>query len=543
MRGGDRLLRHESIATGVQPRVQRGGTGEGDDVERGARSRKRERFFSLAAVALIGLSATACTVASLSPSPVVIGSAQVSPATSPSNPAETATPSGNATGTPGLTTSTDTPAPTDTPQQEPSNSPAPPLPTGPLPSVGPAPTGTWTGLDWIAIPGGHAPAVPPANADSVGPNATLGGWSKGYVEFVWDPSKRTLTPWVSAEGLRWQVGARLDTSTWTAEFAQYDARNPGTDVDPLFHDACAFEIGNFQEGPSSILLVGDVTCGGGCGGPWTTSGATWTSRDGLAWTALDTARVFGGKGVGPISGGSSGYIALSRAGSAELWVSSDGQAWDQETLPAEALGAGNSVSDPVSMAGGFVLPGVVVVRKGHQTSGSSMGGCVAGPGATDQSLYQGAIWWSPDGKTWTRDTINGVPSSYGPVYMTVTRIDDHTVVADEQIMATDGSGPIVEAQWGSGDGRTWARLKGQPVSAYAPGNVVAGHLRGLVTRYQGNPIQNRPAFSVIDPSFNLVLLKESGSAPWIDDWHMALGPTGLLVTADGSRFWMGVPTV
>jgi hypothetical protein len=384
--------------------------------------------------------------------------------------------------------------------------------------------------------------VPAANAESLGPNATQGGWSRGYVEFVWNPAGRKLTPWVSADGLRWQVGERLDTSTWTAEFAQYDARNPGTDVDPLFHDACSFETVNFEEGPSSILLVGDVTCGGGCGGPWSTSEATWTSPDGLAWAPLDVAKVFGADGVSPISGGSSGYIALSGAGHSGVWLSSDGLAWDQGTLPADALGAGNSVSDPVSMSGGFVLPGVVVVRKGHQTGGSGMGGCVVGPGATDQSLYQGAIWWSPDGKTWTRDTLAGVPSAYGAVSMSVTRIDDHTVVADEQVMATDGSGPVAEVQWGSSDGRTWTRLKGKLVSPYAPGNVVAGREQGLVTRYQESPVQQRPTFSVLDPSFNLVNLKESGSAPWIDDWHMALGPTGLLVTADGSRLWIGVPT-
>jgi hypothetical protein len=150
--------------------------------------------------------------------------------------------------------------------------------------------------------------------------------------------------------LLWQVGAGLDTSTWTAEFAQYDAANPGADVDPLYHDACSFEISNFEEGPSSILLVGDVTCGGGCGGPWATSDATWTSPDGLAWTPLDIAKVFGSSGVGLISGGSSGYIALSGSGSSGLWASSDGQAWDRGTLPAEALAPGNSVSNPVSIA-------------------------------------------------------------------------------------------------------------------------------------------------------------------------------------------------
>jgi hypothetical protein len=43
-------------------------------------------------------------------------------------------------------------------------------------------------------------------------------------------------------------------------------------------------------------------------------------------------------------------------------------------------------------------------------------------------------------------------------------------------------------------------------------------------------------------NLKLVPLKATGSAPWIDNWQTALGPTGLLVTEDGSRFWLGMIT-
>jgi len=53
-----------------------------------------------------------------------------------------------------------------------------------------------------------------------------------------------------------------------------------------------------------------------------------------------------------------------------------------------------------------VLPGVIMVKKGHQEDGPAQGdglprvGC-AGTEDADKSLYQEAVWWSPDGQTWT----------------------------------------------------------------------------------------------------------------------------------------------
>jgi len=51
---------------------------------------------------------------------------------------------------------------------------------------------------------------------------------------------------------------------------------------------------------------------------------------------VDMAKTFGAGGVGTISGGSSGYIALGSAAASRAWVSSDGQAWTQDALPANA---------------------------------------------------------------------------------------------------------------------------------------------------------------------------------------------------------------
>ena len=433
------------------------------------------------------------------------------------------------------TSANDSPAPEDSP------TPTPPLPTGPLPGLHATPSTLWKGLGWVAIPGGAAPAVPASNDESEGPNATIAGWSNGYVEFVWNPTARSLTSWVAADGIRWRSGKTLDTSSWKTEFAQYDAANVATadaTPDPLYHNACSFHIDNFQEGPGSALLVGHVECGGGCGGPWATSALTWTSGDGFTWTIMNL-KVFGAGGIGTISGGSNGFVALAAKGQAGLWTSGNGQDWVHGSLPAEALTAGSTIGDPASISGSFVLPTVLAVKRGHQTAGSGGGGCVRF-GPTDQSLYQAAIWWSSDGQSWTRATLPSEPSYYGPVSLRVVRLDDRTLIADANYSTPDFS-PITEVEWGSHDGRTWTRLASVVVQGYGP-FYLTGRKRGLITTLGSDPGRASPNFATLDDAFKVVNLKETGSRPWVDNWQMALGPNGLLVTADGSRFWMAVPT-
>ncbi len=263
------------------------------------------------------------------------------------------------------------------------------------------------------------------NDEEPAPNATIEGWSQGYVEFIWNPHLRNVTPWLSADGLTWQPGTNLDLSAWTADFKAFDAE----DSDSGDHDSCALEVRRFQEGPATLLLRALLRlCKWLRRDPlYVSSDAMWVSPDGASWTPVDMTKTFGSGGVGWISGGSSGYIALgSAAGKTIAWVSSDGQAWTQDALPTNAV----SVSDPVAYAGGFVLPGIVHVQNGHK---SLAGGDKCGPSGTayyDQSKYEGVLWWSPDGTTWTPDTLSGTVG-YG-VEMTVDRIDDHTLVADEQ---------------------------------------------------------------------------------------------------------------
>ena len=418
-------------------------------------------------------------------------------------------------------------------------SPTPTPRTGPLPTVGPVPAGEWTGMYWIDIPGGHSPNVPVQTGVQTGPaddpGVTLEGWSKGYVEFVWDAHARTVTPWASPDGLSWRQGAKLDISAWTAYFKTYDATNNGSD--PQYHDNCSFNVGNFQQGPGTLLVQGFVVCNPSilCSGGYDNNRVIWTSSDGLTWTPGKLPYTDPDH-EDTISGGTSGFIGLDRSTShPKIWVSSDGQSWRQGALPAAAETTGSSVSYPVSFSAGFVLPGVVMVKNGSRTADGGCGGTV------DTRQYQGALWWSPDGSTWTRASLSGASPSSDGINMNVARLDDHTVVAEQMISDTD------KIEWVSTDGKTWTRLEGNPIEII--GNILigpsisdnTGSWVGLDRSIVWTNSLLGLDLSVFDAHFNLVNLSQAGDVMSIS-WLMALGPTGLLATQDGSRFWMGVPT-
>ena len=499
-----------------------GRTGGHGEPGRYSKHSRQGRLASCAAVLLIAVSVVACSVASLSPSPGAAASSTASD--------ETATPSAAVTGTPG-----DTPSPSGNLGPV---SPTPPLPTGPLPSLGAVPAGTWTGLGWIALPAGHSPALPTATDPLAGPNVSLMGWSNGFVEFVWDAHVRTITPWASADGLTWHAGATMDTSVWDSEFKTYDAQhaNPGD------HDACSLAVSEFDEGPATLLVRGYFDCGGGCGGPWYTSrGAIWTSSDALAWTALDIPKTFGSSTLGPISGGSRGFIALGSAGSSHtLWLSANGQTWTNGALPADLRKSTSAASDPASFAGGYVLPGVVLEQAGDAPTGGGGAGCVTGEGPAHPPLYRGGLWFSADGKYWVRDSLSGTTAA-ASVTMAVIRVDDHTLLATQLAYAANVRG-VTSADWISTDGRRWTPLDG--FSAYANTPITDG-ARGLLRDCGGSAAATQdawPSLCVVGPKLDLVPLRQSGDVPAVSNGQIVLGPTGLLVTEDGSRFWIGVPT-
>ncbi len=413
----------------------------------------------------------------------------------------------------------------------------PPIPDGRMPQVSPVRAGTWTGITWVALPSGAYPAVPSAEIN-YGPNYNLEGWSKGFVDFLWNPELRTLTPWVSGDGLRWRPGTRLNLGAWKSDFASWDgslaewAKEDPEAADPDDHYRCTVYVTDFEEGATGLVMQAYFDCAPMCGGSaFTSSTAMWASANGLSWTPIDIDRTFGSGGTGLISGGSSGFITLGTADHKSIaWTSRDGRTWTRSALPSD----GSNYGAPVAIAGGFVLPGSVSIRKGH--SGWYGAGCGSG-GPQDTTKYQGALWTSSNGATWTRVSLTGTVG-FG-ISMSVLRIDEHTVIADELTFYPDGS-LYTEIQWGSHDGKSWTRLKAAP---FAWATVLYSRQCGLIVEKPMDP-QSPTRLWRVNDAFGMVALPQSGDVPWWGESRTVIGPTGLLSTnQDGSRFWIGVPTV
>jgi hypothetical protein len=477
----------------------------------------RSRTRGAAAALAMGLVLAGCTAAAPTGSAPATGSASAGPSASAAT-----SPIDVPSATPAVTP-TDTPLPTDFVDSSPT--PTPPLPTGPLPSVAPAPAGQWTAINWLAVPGGHAPTVEP---DAFGAQwINVFGWSGGYVDFVWNDVSRTIVPWHSSDGLAWQAGPKMNLGKLLSGIQAADKFVGG-------HSSCSLDMDGFAAASGSMLVKGYLTCEEGCGS-WISGELMWRSTDGAGW-ALD-ARTFSGPAVGDISGGSIGYIATDSYGTTEtVWTSADGLSWRQGKLPTAALGGSKaqvagqlSLGSPVAFGDGYVIPGAL--------RGPLINGCaLPGPGP----LETPALWWSADGSNWTKDALSGTTPAYH-VDMTVDRITDGALLARQDSYDDQGN-VTATAAWTSTDGKTWRKLAGPSLSGLSA--VSDGNHGLLIDDGLFDQATHQPAALAIygfDASLNPVLLRETGSLPWAQG-KAVLGPTGLLWTGDGTRFWLGVPT-
>lgn len=383
----------------------------------------------------------------------------------------------------------------------PTASPTPTAAFTPFPSVGNAPTGQWTGINWISA----GPVFDPT-LDNNAAQLSVFGWSRGYVGFrsTIDQSSAAAPSAISStDGLHWTASPPMDTVG--LEFA--------------------VRIGQVVEGPSGLLAVGRYQPGV-CGGSPAVA-ALWSSTDGLAWSRVQLPVDFASNTVNTVDGGSSGYIAsgeLKDGVTQAVWLSVDGRSWRQVPLPNPSAG-GVIVDGATNFAGVYVLFGAQRID--------------VGCGASDVTP---SLWWSTDGRSWTRSKLTGgAPASNAQV--TVSRISDHSLMAmaTEWNDATQLSSQLV---WVTADGRTW-KLVESPSTMLGLGILTNGQC-GLVVRLPSDS-EIAPTIATVGDDLRVTTLSQTGDGPIVSTsssyWVWALGPTGVLIlNSDGSDSWLGVPT-
>ncbi len=430
-------------------------------------------------------------------------------------------------GSPGVS-----PTPSAPPAASPTASPTP------IPTIGPAPTTDWKSIGWIKVDGPLAagyPAIVPSIVDDErdgilleGPNVHLEAVYGGYLQLLWDPYKRTLTPWLSSNAQTWRNGAPLDLAAWKADFEAWD-KLAKTQIS---HDGCGFVVDDFATGPSGMVMRAHFECAWGCGGDYRGKQAMWSSSNGLDWKPLDMAHAFGKAGIAHIYGGGNGLIGLTpNRGSS--WTSTDGRAWHKGTIPSGAT----DITDPASIAGSFLIGGTILVKSGPEIAPGAI--CeVTFP--TPGGSFQAVAWTSRDGVSWERHAISPTLADNADVQL--TRIDDHDVMAivTSKTRGEDGNATAESVTlWFSHDGRSWTELL-RPSEDWWP-RLIPGTDRGLLTAdgyAVGSDGLVRPLVQDAAPfeaSFG-----STGEMP-PDSFMQAIGPVGVLLT-DGLSFWLGIPS-
>jgi hypothetical protein len=363
------------------------------------------------------------------------------------------------------------------------------------------PSGEWTGIEWTRISGqAEVWAEMPLPDESSDPNVTESGWtvipwSRGYIAFDTittfkeDGSSTSVTRTQSStDGLHWTAGG-----SWSKAEASYGY----------------FGIGGLVEGPGSVLAVsGDkATCGGY---PGFHSEPIAVSRDGVTWTSI--APDLGS--IQWIDGGSAGYIA---AGVGGVFTSTDGVDWKRTDLTARTFKGLDGVTGATAFDGGFVLAGVAF---GPETEG-----CGSGP-----TLLSPALWWSPDGRTWTRSSLPN-PISGTNATMSVTEYDGK--ILRTSAFVQDDNGDSRDASWVSEDGHTWI--------PFSESGGLPSSLHGRVT--QSLSLGDGPSTTVcvVRSDLSTAELVQTGDVP---DWSRTLsiiGPNGVVAVDDSGNTYFGIP--
>jgi hypothetical protein len=306
------------------------------------------------------------------------------------------------------------PSPTPTPAPVETTTPSTPAiaTASPLPSATPAPTAT---------PAATAPPVA-ASWVEVPPQPSMSNVE--FRDVVWTETRFVALGWAYDAKGESTTGVFLDSIdgvTWGRQNGGYAT--------------------SLAAGPGGLVAVGGMGA----------SRTSWTSVDGLAWTAHPDAFPAAPDGSTPdedtvritdVVARGGGWLAVGRRdpactvdcdtnpSRAYVWRSDDGAHWVRVT-DQKAL-AGGGMDSVATGTDGFVAAGIA---SGHA-----------------------AIWTSPDGVAWSRvpdDEIFHAPTSSGLIVDATGVVErDGTIVVIGSALGQDAS---TARAWWSTDGRSWAK--------------------------------------------------------------------------------------
>ncbi len=378
----------------------------------------------------------------------------------------------------------------------------------------------WGGLSWSA----------PREITDAFSFETVIAWNGGYMAAGPadnNPPSETPGLWRSSDG-----------TTWTR-----------LKIDPTVF---ASEIDGLAQTPSGLLAwgrAGTPTCEheGESQRCWIVPPMIWTSPDGTDWKRADMS-AFGGGGIQSVAVGghgivAAGYVASGSVEAPAIWLSQTGSTWQRLLLPAADF-KDSSLSTVQATAQGYVL------------GGAFAGGYVqiAGGGWTAANPFA-AVWWSTDGLTWTKASVQ-------PVDNRKTNIESISVGAAGLIAVGSAwsGGPEINvdgatAAWTSTDGRSWQSVAlsypGAPTASPDPNlnlgsNVILGDGTHLITAGVAD-FSGRMGIWVSSDGLTWRRLAFSGATGTIPDWYgpgaanMAFPvPGGFIVTSESPGGQVGL---
>jgi hypothetical protein len=467
-------------------------------VERGPGARRRSLFGVMAAV-LVTAVVAACS-GSTATFPPPVGSSSAAAPTSSASPTAaepTVEPSPTAT-----------PFPFETPAESPS--------LAALDHAPVLPAGGASRIDWYRGPRLDT-CVEKTAADGTilnyCPEYKLFSWSRGYIIVaetdipINDSSGELVSGELVADEYAIAIYSSSDGLHWTGprKLSRGDVR-----------------IENIQEGPAGLLAIGYYAGPGSMGGgpDETAVRALWRSSDGVSWSPISVASMFGDAAPQIISSSPSGYIAMGGWAEPLVWTSSDGLHWAESKLPFAIYRSGWVVGS-VAFAGGFVLHGLVT------RPGGDGGDLVDLP----------AIWSSSAGSSWKLEALPGAVADAGTSAW-VEKITDSRLLATETIQDATGQGST-EYDWTSTDGRTWTPFDLGPIKGHSWTLVGNGRQALVAVSQRDNDEVTGVAWYALDSDLRLTRLADGPGDPRLSDAYCTLGPTGI-VALIGAQVMIGV---